>query len=62
MIEFKCPRCQEELSIPDSLIGKKQKCPSCGLVTFVPQPRPDDGKKGGFLSGLMGKLRKDKGD
>ena len=58
MIDFECPRCQEKMSIPDSLVGKKQKCPSCGLVTIVPKPRPQTGKKGGFLSGLMGKFRK----
>ena len=37
MIDFKCPKCQEHMSVPDSLAGQTETCPSCGNVTIVPQ-------------------------
>lgn len=36
MINFNCPKCAEELSVPDSLAGQMQVCPACGEGTPVP--------------------------
>lgn len=36
MIDFKCPKCGEEMNVPDSLGGQSETCPSCGNVTIVP--------------------------
>lgn len=40
MIDFKCPKCHEMMSVPDSLAGHSETCPSCGHVVIVPQPTP----------------------
>ncbi len=37
MIDFNCPKCGELLSVPDSLTGKVETCPTCGNVCVVPQ-------------------------
>jgi predicted Zn finger-like uncharacterized protein len=40
-----CPECQRKLKVPDNLLGKKVKCPTCG-ATFTaaseaaPEPAP----------------------
>jgi len=39
MIDFNCPNCTEELSVPDSLAGQTQMCPACGEQTLVPTAR-----------------------
>jgi rRNA maturation protein Nop10 len=44
MIEFKCPKCKEPLSAPDSLVGENETCPKCGNVTIVPNPPPEQRK------------------
>lgn len=36
MIEFNCSKCGEALSVPSSLIGRKQVCPVCGEYALVP--------------------------
>src|SRR5262249_21073957 len=28
----KCPKCERQLRVPDNLLGKKVKCPSCGTM------------------------------
>lgn len=38
MIDFKCQRCRQELSVPDSLVGQQEKCPYCGRINIVPSP------------------------
>jgi predicted RNA-binding Zn-ribbon protein involved in translation (DUF1610 family) len=38
MIDFKCPKCGKALSVPASLVGHTETCPSCGNITIVPQP------------------------
>lgn len=40
MIDFKCPKCHEMMSVPDSLAGHSDTCPSCGHVVIVPRPIP----------------------
>ena len=43
MAIFKCDSCGYDRSVPDRLIGKKAKCPDCGLgVTIVEQPAVDE--------------------
>jgi hypothetical protein len=37
-IEFKCLMCNERLSLPDELAGRKEKCPQCGAAVTVPAP------------------------
>ena len=36
MIEFTCPRCKEEMCVPEELSGKTEKCPACGFACLVP--------------------------
>ncbi len=38
MIDYKCSKCGEAMSVPSSLIGENEKCPSCGNVSIVPHP------------------------
>jgi len=38
MINFHCPKCNDWLSVPDSLIGNKETCPNCQNVCIVPNP------------------------
>jgi hypothetical protein len=37
MIAFRCASCQKNLSVKDSLAGKKVQCPGCAHVVPVPQ-------------------------
>jgi LSD1 subclass zinc finger protein len=37
-VSFPCPGCQRPLQVPDSLAGKKVRCPGCNVVTTVPAP------------------------
>lgn len=37
MIDFKCPKCGEAMSVPDSLAGRTETCPECGNVAVVPE-------------------------
>ena len=43
MIDFKCPKCGETLSVPDSLGGQAETCPKCGNVAAVPEPQAAPG-------------------
>lgn len=38
MIDFKCPNCQEGMSVPDSRTGESEACPACGNVAIIPRP------------------------
>ena len=38
MFRFTCPSCHHGLKAPESLSGKKVKCPGCGGVITVPEP------------------------
>jgi hypothetical protein len=38
MINFKCFECNEELEVPQSMIGEQVKCPGCGRNETVPNP------------------------
>ncbi|HLA84736.1 MAG TPA: hypothetical protein VJL29_08075 [Thermoguttaceae bacterium] len=38
-IEFHCTRCQKQLRTPDDSGGRQAKCPACGAVVAVPEPR-----------------------
>ena len=42
MIDFGCPQCKELLSVPSSLAGQTETCPSCGSVVPVPRPGQQD--------------------
>jgi hypothetical protein len=45
-----CSECSRQLRVPDELLGKKVKCPSCGVIFFAeapgksapPPPPPDE--------------------
>jgi membrane associated rhomboid family serine protease/DNA-directed RNA polymerase subunit RPC12/RpoP len=36
MIEFRCKNCDQKLNVKDEHIGKRVKCPKCGIVGVVP--------------------------
>ena len=36
MIEFNCPRCQEPMSVPESVAGGYEPCPTCEADVPVP--------------------------
>jgi LITAF-like zinc ribbon domain len=38
MIEFPCPNCRTNLSMPDAAAGKDTECMTCGRKTAVPWP------------------------
>jgi phage FluMu protein Com len=38
-IKFKCSQCQNVLTVPDNLAGKKGKCPKCQSTLQVPVPK-----------------------
>jgi hypothetical protein len=38
---IRCPSCSRKLRVPENLLGKKVKCPSCA-GTFVSQPESED--------------------
>ncbi len=44
MIEFLCPKCGELLSVPDSLAGQQETCPTCDYVIPIPPMIPDSAK------------------
>ena len=35
-IRYSCPNCDQPLTIPDELAGKRRKCPKCGAKFTVP--------------------------
>jgi uncharacterized membrane protein len=37
-IEFPCPRCTQQLRVPDTAAGKEAKCPKCGEIARIPVP------------------------
>ena len=39
MINFRCPKCNEQLSSPDSLSGQTETCPTCAHLAVVPQEK-----------------------
>ena len=42
MIRVACQICKEEMSVPDSLVGQFEACPSCKALVPVPDPyKPD---------------------
>ncbi len=43
-IEFTCPFCDEELTLPVALAGKKSPCPKCTNIIKVPLPKDDKPK------------------
>jgi DNA-directed RNA polymerase subunit M/transcription elongation factor TFIIS len=42
-VKFNCPHCQQRLGVPDSLLGRKLSCPTCGGHIRLPEksPAPD---------------------
>ena len=40
MIDFECPECKTQISVPASLKGQWEKCPSCGIISKVPGTMP----------------------
>lgn len=52
MIDFKCPKCGEQLSVPSSLAGQTTACPQCGNVAVVPKGEPAPGSQSAFLVDL----------
>lgn len=36
MINYRCPKCNDQMSVPSSLAGQTETCPSCGNVAIVP--------------------------
>lgn len=38
MFRFTCPACHHGLKAPESLTGKRVKCPGCGDILTVPEP------------------------
>lgn len=36
MIDFRCPSCSRNYSVPDNRAGERGKCPGCGNIMFVP--------------------------
>src|SRR5712671_5314680 len=42
---IECPSCNRKLKVPDNLLGKKVKCPTCGnafTAAEEPPPPPED--------------------
>ena len=37
-IDFSCPQCGHAMKLPAALIGKKGKCPKCGMVNEITNP------------------------
>ncbi|MBC7821449.1 MAG: hypothetical protein IAG10_31565 [Planctomycetaceae bacterium] len=44
--KISCPDCQKVLNASDELVGKKAKCPSCGMVVLVTAPKSVQGEEG----------------
>lgn len=36
MIDVKCSQCQEGFSVPESLAGQQENCPTCGHIVVIP--------------------------
>ncbi len=36
MIRYNCTHCGEEMQSPESVIGRVEVCPQCGMANFVP--------------------------
>lgn len=45
MIHFRCPKCNDQLSVPDSMAGQSETCPNCGNAAVVPQKIEDVGTR-----------------
>ena len=45
MIVFNCPKCREQLSVPDSLADQSETCPNCGNVSNVPKAKGPKAEK-----------------
>ena len=65
MINFRCPKCNDMLSVPESVAGEKENCP-CGNICIVPSnvkdvsiicPNPNCGFKGEGLDRTPGSNR-----
>lgn len=41
-LTFKCEHCHKHVSAPDSVGGKRGKCPFCKGSTYIPMPVSDD--------------------
>ncbi|MBC8372849.1 MAG: hypothetical protein H8E53_04585, partial [Planctomycetes bacterium] len=41
-LTFKCEHCHKKVSAPDSVGGKRGKCPFCKESTYTPMPVSDD--------------------
>ncbi len=41
-----CPQCSRELRVPETLLGKRVKCPGCGTTFTAPAPAPDAAGEG----------------
>ena len=41
MIRIRCPHCQEPVKAPDTLAGKKGRCPECRSVIPIPADKVD---------------------
>ncbi len=39
-VSIQCPQCQRKLSVPDNLVGRRVKCPSCGEGFQAAQTQP----------------------
>ena len=53
-ITCKCPKCQNELEAPSSLVGHEATCPHCGNVMIVSNTVGKAPKKGSWLSFCLG--------
>jgi len=40
MIKFTCARCKGTIQAPETAVGKKVQCPTCGMRNPVPRPKP----------------------
>jgi phage FluMu protein Com len=41
-IKFHCEHCGKSISAPDGGGGHKGKCPSCGMIVYVPAPEAEE--------------------
>ena len=47
MLVFPCAHCNQTLSVPDTVAGKKVRCPRCQGVLEAPQSAPSGSLAGG---------------
>ena len=56
MINFRCPKCNDMLSVPESVVGEKENCP-CGNVCIIPsiidRPMPHHIEAKSFVSACV---------